>query len=201
MDSSMNDVLLGDLLLATIMPPPIENVTVVAPSDTAELPSTVTVELPSTATAELPSTVTDELTTPTHTVVPHPPTTPIEVLPTTNNKVSELVTFHLRIDASVRKIVQDGKINKHDIPELVFLITELALAPPPSSASIKLTDEMINTKMNEMYNYIMTHYSLYPADEAEKESFKQLFEMSMRLVLFQPNLKKGLKSCFSCFTT
>ena len=114
--------------------------------------------------------------------------------PEKTSKLNELVSLHLSIDTAVKKIAMNGKLDKHDMPTLVFLLIDLALTP-----TVKMTDEMIHTKMREMYNYIMNHYNLYPEDEAEKASLNQLFEMSMRLVLFQPNIKKKCKSCFPCF--
>jgi hypothetical protein len=108
----------------------------------------------------------------------------------------DLVTLHIRIDTSVKKIMKDGKIDKHDIPEMVLLMTDIVLTP---NASVKLSADTIMTKMDQMYDYIMTQYKLYPADEADKAAFKQLFDISMKLVLFQPNLKAFEKKCLPCF--
>ena len=105
----------------------------------------------------------------------------------------DLVALHLRIDTSVKEIMKDGKIDKHDIPSLVLLMTEIVLTP---NASVKLTDEMIQEKMDQMYDYIMTQYKLYPANEVDKTAFKELFDISVELVLFQPNLKKKCLPCF-----
>ena len=105
----------------------------------------------------------------------------------------DLVALHLRIDTSVKEIMKDGKIDKHDIPALVLLMTEIVLTP---NASVKLTDEMIQEKMDQMYDYIMTQYKLYPANEVDKTAFKELFDISVELVLFQPNLKKKCLPCF-----
>ena len=109
-----------------------------------------------------------------------------------------LVAMHLQIEEAMKKIMKDGKMDKHDIPELVLLFTNLALTAQTSNASVKLTNEDIIEKMNGMYDYIMTQYKLYPAEETEKANYKQLFDISMQLVLFQPNIKKQCKSCFNC---
>jgi hypothetical protein len=105
----------------------------------------------------------------------------------------DLVALHLRIDTAVKEIMKDGKNDKHDIPALVLLMTEIVLTP---NASVKLTDEMIQEKMDQMYDYIMMHYKLYPVEEYDKIAFKQLFDISVNLVLFQPNLKKKCLPCF-----
>jgi hypothetical protein len=44
----------------------------------------------------------------------------------------------------------------------------------------------------------MTHYKLFPEDDGQKEQFKRLFDMCVKLALVQPNIKKACKSCFSC---
>jgi hypothetical protein len=109
---------------------------------------------------------------------------------------TDLVALHLRIDTSVKEIMKDGKIDKHDIPALVLLMTDIVLTP---NASVKLTDEEIEEKMDQMYDYIMTQYKLYPAEEYDKIAFKQLFDISMKLVLFQPNIKALKKKYLPCF--
>jgi hypothetical protein len=109
---------------------------------------------------------------------------------------ADLVALNLRIDTSVKEIMKDGKIDKHDIPVLVLLMTDIVLTP---NASVKLSDDQIMTKMDQMYDYIMTQYKLYPANEVDKTAFKQLFDISVELVLFQPNLKALKKKCLPCF--
>ena len=94
------------------------------------------------------------------------------------------VKFLKRIDASVKTIMKDGKIDQNDIPELVILITEL-------SGTKKLTKE----GLTELFDYIMDHYKLFPEGAAEQANFKKLFDMSVKLVLFTPNLKKMCAGC------
>ncbi len=94
------------------------------------------------------------------------------------------VKFLKRIDESVKTIMKDGKIDQNDIPELVILITEL-------SGTKKVTKETLT----ELFDYIMDHYKLFPENETEKANFKKLFDMSVKLVLFTPNLKKMCSGC------
>lgn len=106
----------------------------------------------------------------------------------------DIASFHLRVDKSVKNIMKDGKIDNNDIPEIVLLITDLITAP----GSGKMTIEQMGETINEMYEYIMSHYKLFPEDEQQKENFKRLFDMCVKLVLIQPNVKKACKKCFSC---
>jgi hypothetical protein len=98
------------------------------------------------------------------------------------------VSFLKRIDASVKIIMKDGKIDMYDIPELVMLITQI-------SASKKTTADELATTLNELFTYIMDHYNLFPDNEAEKAGFKKLFDASVRLVLFQPKIKEMCSWC------
>jgi hypothetical protein len=110
------------------------------------------------------------------------------------HQTKELIDFHLRVQKSVTAIMKDGKIDQNDIPEIMLLITELLISP----TSPKMTVEELAEKINELYEYIMTHYKLFPEDERQKEQFKRLFDMCVKLVLVQPNIKKAYKNCFSC---
>jgi hypothetical protein len=108
---------------------------------------------------------------------------------------SELVALHLQIDNSMKSILKDGKLDKHDIPDLVFLLSGLMLTP---TAKNKLTPEMLTTRLDELYAYVMTHYNLYPADDLEKTAYKQLFDISVKLLVYNPRLMKAAKSCMPC---
>ena len=110
------------------------------------------------------------------------------------HQTKELIDFHLRIQKSVTAIMKDGKIDQNDIPEIMLLITELLMAP----TSPKMTIEELAEKINDLYDYIMTHYKLFPEDDGQKEQFKRLFDMCVKLALVQPNIKKACKNCFSC---
>lgn len=107
-----------------------------------------------------------------------------------------LVALNLQIDTSIKNIIKNGKLDKHDIPAVVLLLTEIMLT---KNVTVKLTDEEIEEKMDQMYDYIMSQYNLYPSDETDKATYKQLFDMSVKLVLFQPNIKALKKKCLPCF--
>jgi hypothetical protein len=103
----------------------------------------------------------------------------------------DLVAFHLRIDQSIKEIMKDGKIDEYDIPEIMLLLAELTMTP----TSKKMSAEDLTEQLNQLYEYIMTHYKLFPEDERQKQNFKRLFDMSLRLVLIQPTIKAACKSC------
>jgi len=110
-----------------------------------------------------------------------------------------LVALHLRIDTTLKTILSDGKIDSKDIPLIVMLILDLISTP----GMAKMTEKELNDTIGEMYNYIMTHYSLFPGDPEQQAAFKSMFDASVKLALFQPSIlkiEKAIKSKFlSCF--
>jgi hypothetical protein len=100
------------------------------------------------------------------------------------------VGFLRKIDEAVKEIMKDGKIDQNDIPTIVMLITEL-------SSSKKMTKEELEKSLNDMFDYIMDHYKLFPENETEKAAFQKIFDMSVKLVLLTPNLKKMCSMCLA----
>ena len=107
---------------------------------------------------------------------------------------SQNVAFIDKINTSVKAIMADGKIDKNDIPTLVLLVTDLITTPN----STPVTTEQLAASIDSLYTYIMTHYNLLPADEAQQAEFKTLFDICVKLALFQPNINKKCKSVFGC---
>jgi hypothetical protein len=104
------------------------------------------------------------------------------------------VNFLSKIDTTVKSIMKDGKIDQYDIPEILLLITDLIV----TSEEKKVTQEQLEKSINCLYQYIMTHYNLFPEDETQRDSFKKLFEVSVKLIMVQPKVKKGCKYIFPC---
>jgi hypothetical protein len=100
----------------------------------------------------------------------------------------ELIAFHLRIDQSVKEIMKDGKIDEYDVPEIILMITELMTYK-------KISAEDWADQVSQLYDYIMEHYKLLPTDEKQKQNFKRLFDLSVRLAQIKPNIKQ----CRACF--
>ena len=98
------------------------------------------------------------------------------------------ITFMKRIDESIKVIMKDGKIDQNDIPEIILLVIELVNVE-------KLTDEEMLKSIEDLFNFIMEHYKLFPEDPAQKESFEKLFNMCAKLAMIQPKLKKMCRCC------
>ncbi len=112
------------------------------------------------------------------------------------------VEFTLNINTAMVNIMKDGKIDKNDIPQIVLLITDLITSSGKivkSGGDDDDDDTKLSDSINGLYDYIMGHYKLFPADDVLKTEFKTLFDICIKLVLYQPNIKNACKSTMSCF--
>ena len=101
----------------------------------------------------------------------------------------------LTIDNSIKSIMKDGKIDKNDIPQIILLLTTVLANEQQLIGSIDIVQIL-----NELYDYIMTHYKLYPDDPVQREEFKTLFDTCIKLVAFKvPEINKDCcKNFFGC---
>ena len=113
-----------------------------------------------------------------------------------DDDLTKNVNFLQQIDTTVKSIMKDGKIDQFDIPEIMLLITDLIT----TSEKKKVTIEQLENSIDTLYDYIMTHYKLLPEDPAQKESFQRVFNMCVKLIIFQPKVNKSCKSVFSCLS-
>lgn len=113
-----------------------------------------------------------------------------------DSDLTKNVSFLQKIDTTVKNIMKDGKIDQFDIPEILLLITDLIA----SSEKSKITMDQLQNSINALYKYIMTHYKLIPEDPVQKESFERLFNMCVKLIIFQPKVNKSCKSIFPCLS-
>ena len=113
----------------------------------------------------------------------------------------QTVEFINKINIAMVNIMKDGKIDKNDIPTIVLLITDLITSSGKivKSGGDDEDDTKLSDSINGLYDYIMGHYKLFPADDVLKTEFKTLFDICIKLVLYQPNIKNACKSTMSCF--
>ena len=95
------------------------------------------------------------------------------------------------IKTSIDNIMRDGKMDQYDIPEIIFLITEIM--NNSSVVNTKLTPENLASLIKELYKFIEKQYNLVP-DESQKDGFDRLIDSCIKLVLFQPKVKTALKN-------
>lgn len=88
--------------------------------------------------------------------------------------------FLKKLDNAMQDIMTDGKIDAHDIPTLVCLFTDM-LTSSTTTTSTNLTMEL-----QSLFDFIMTHYQLFPADGEAALDFKKMFDACVKLVLYKP---------------
>jgi len=98
------------------------------------------------------------------------------------------------IKISIDNIMRDGKIDQYDIPEIIFLITEIM--NNSSVVNTKLTAENLASLIKELYKFIEKQYNLVP-DESQKAGFERLIDSCIKLVLLQPKVKTALTNCLT----
>ena len=99
------------------------------------------------------------------------------------------------IKTSIDNIMRDGKIDQYDIPEIIFLITEIM--NNSNVINKKLTADNLASLIKELYKFIEKQYNLVP-DESQKAGFERLIDSCIKLILFQPKVKTAINNCFNC---
>ena len=99
------------------------------------------------------------------------------------------------IKTSIDNIMRDGKIDQYDIPEIIFLITEIM--NNSNVINKKLTADNLASLIKELYKFIEKQYNLVP-DESQKAGFERLVDSCIKLILFQPKVKTAINNCFNC---
>jgi hypothetical protein len=103
-----------------------------------------------------------------------------------------------RIKSSIDNIMRDGKVDQYDIPEILFLITDITTNT--SVINTKLTPEDLGALIKELYKFIEKQYNLVP-DETQKAGFERLIDSSIKLILLQPKVKAAITGCLNKFNT
>jgi len=102
------------------------------------------------------------------------------------------------IKSSIDNIMRDGKIDQYDIPEILFLITDIM--NNSSVVNTKLTAENLASLIKELYKFIEKQYNLVP-DESQKAGFDRLIDSCIKLILLQPKVKIAIKNCLNKLNT
>ena len=96
-----------------------------------------------------------------------------------------------RIKTSIDNIMRDGKIDQYDIPEILFVITDIM--NNSSVVNTNLSADNLASLIKELYKFIEKQYNLVP-DESQKAGFDRLIDSCIKLILFQPKVKTALQN-------
>lgn len=101
-------------------------------------------------------------------------------------------TFINRIEQSIKTILQDGKVDHDDVPELVFIIMDAYNTTAKSQVSMNEIPEFVNC----VFNYIADKFNLMPKEERQR--IARLITSSVKLALMAPPINNAVKTSFSC---
>jgi hypothetical protein len=103
-----------------------------------------------------------------------------------------------RVKTSLDNIMKDEKIDQYDAPELVFLIIDSY----NQMSNLHLTYEDLPVLIKMLYTFLIEKFNLIHEDK--RADFERLLDVSIKLVMLQPKVKKQVSKClglFSCFSS
>ena len=102
--------------------------------------------------------------------------------------------FAKDLEQSLENIMKDGKIDQNDIPEIVFIISNMLNKMP---TKLNLSVENLTEVIKKLVHLVCKKYKLIP-DDTQQESFDRLLQSSIKLLLLnQTIVKEKLKKCWS----
>jgi hypothetical protein len=108
------------------------------------------------------------------------------------DKMLSNTEFSKKLEQSIENIMKDGKIDQFDIPDIIFIITDVL----NQQSNLNVTIDDINELVEKLYRFIVAKYNLIP-DPTQAANFDRLMASSIRLLLLQPKVKKACNSFLS----
>ena len=119
----------------------------------------------------------------------------VESVVTINPIVSKIVTeltndpkFLARIDESVKKMLEDGKLDSTDIPEIVYLIMDAY----NTMGSVRVSKEDLGSFVKLIFQFLVDKYKLLPSDKLPE--YESMLMSSVKLVLLTPQVDTFVKN-------
>ena len=109
------------------------------------------------------------------------------ILHSAAQKLIDDPTFLKIVETKIKSIMNDGKIDKKDIPEIVVLIVYCT----NNLKKFNLSANELGEVLEDTIMYLLLHYNVIPDDK--KEEFKAMTNSMISLVMMQPRVK----SCFN----
>jgi len=118
--------------------------------------------------------------------------------PVVEKVVTELTNdpkFLSRVDESVKKMLEDGKLDSSDVPELVFLIMNTY----NTVGNVRVSRELLGDFVKQVFKFIVEKYKLLPQNKMEE--YESMIVSSVKLVLLTPSVDsfiQKLRQFFKC---
>jgi hypothetical protein len=96
--------------------------------------------------------------------------------------------FIVKCKSSIDTIMKDGKVDFSDIPEIVYLLTDIT----KTLYKKKLNSDEFEELFNMLYKHVTEKYKFIP--ENNNEMFEKMLKSSLKLAMFKPKISKSI-SC------
>lgn len=119
--------------------------------------------------------------------------------PVVDKIVAELTNdpkFLSRVEESVKKMLQDGKLDSSDVPELVYLIMDTY----NTVGNVRVSKDLLGEFVRQVFKFIVQKYKLLPEDKMAE--YEHMLLSSVKLVLLTPSvdsLVEKFKKFFKCW--
>ncbi len=107
------------------------------------------------------------------------------------NNLIEDIEFIKSVELKIAEIMKDGKIDTHDIPTIILIVLECT----NNLSKFNLNYEQFQKVLEELIKHLLTKYNLIPKDC--ENDFKILINTSLKLVMYQPNIKNKIQLFFT----
>ncbi len=115
-----------------------------------------------------------------------------EVLHNAAQKLVDDPVFLKIVEAKLKSVMSDGKIDKKDIPDIMVLIVYCT----NNLQKFNLSYTELGEVLEETIMYLLNHFDVIP--EESKEDFRIMTKSMVELVMMQPKVKSCLTSIWNC---
>lgn len=115
-----------------------------------------------------------------------------DVLHTAAQKLVDDPIFLKIVEAKLKSVMSDGKIDKKDIPDIIVMVVYCT----NNLKKFNLSYNQLGEVLEETIMYLLNHFDVIP--EENKEEFRVMTHSMVELVMMQPRVKSCFTSVLNC---
>jgi hypothetical protein len=115
-----------------------------------------------------------------------------DILHSAAQKIVDDPVFLKIVEAKLKSVMSDGKIDKKDIPDIIILVVYCT----NNLKKFNLSYNELGEVLEETVTYLLNHFEVIP--EECKEDFKVMTKSMVELVMMQPKVKSCFFSIVNC---
>ena len=115
-----------------------------------------------------------------------------EVLNSAAQKIVEDPVFLKIVEAKLKSVMSDGKIDKKDIPDIIVLVVYCT----NNLKKFNLSYNELGEVLEDTIMYLLNHFDVIPEDS--RDEFKAMTNSMVQLVMMQPKVKSWCTSILNC---